>query len=139
MLGERDNIAGYLADVGLIAALFCVLSLSIGYAVPRLLGLGESQAVASGFEIGIHNSTLAIAMAITVLESTPMSIPPAVYGVIMFPIAAVFGLVVRGRREVRKDPTLVAGWLWIGAVAVGGFVLVFQLILIVLSFGTPTG
>jgi len=101
MLGERDNIAGYLADVGLIAALFCVLSLSIGYAVPRLLGLGEPQAVASGFEIGIHNSTLAIAMAITVLESTRVSIPPAVYGVIMFPIAAVFGLVVR--RRARAD------------------------------------
>ncbi|KGN42813.1 bile acid:sodium symporter family protein [Knoellia aerolata] len=98
MLGERDNIAGYLADVGLIAALFCVLSLTIGYAVPRLLGLARPQAIASGFEIGIHNSTLAIAMAITVLESTPMSIPPAVYGVIMFPIAAAFGLVVGGRR-----------------------------------------
>jgi BASS family bile acid:Na+ symporter len=101
MLGERDNIAGYLADVGLIAAVFCVLSLSIGYAVPRLLGLGEPQAVASGFEIGIHNSTLAIAMAITVLESTRVSIPPAVYGVIMFPIAAVFGIVVR--RRARTD------------------------------------
>ncbi|MFW5469493.1 bile acid:sodium symporter family protein [Knoellia sp. CPCC 206435] len=99
MLGERDNIAGYLADVGVLAALFCVLSLSIGYAVPRLLGLAEPQAVASGFEIGIHNSTLAIAMAITVLESTRISIPPAVYGVIMFPIAALFGVLVRRRTQ----------------------------------------
>ena len=101
MLGERDNIAGYLADVGLIAALFCVLSLSIGYAVPRLLGLGEPQAVASGFEIGIHNSTLAIAMALTVIGNAQMSVPSAVYGVLMFPIAAVFGMVVRNRGVLR--------------------------------------
>ncbi|KGN32628.1 bile acid:sodium symporter [Knoellia sinensis KCTC 19936] len=97
MIGEKDNIMGYLADVGFVAALFCVISLSVGYAVPRLLGVTEDQAIASGFEIGIHNSTLAIAMAITVLESTEMSIPPAVYGILMFPIAAAFGVVVRNR------------------------------------------
>ncbi|MFC7492384.1 MULTISPECIES: bile acid:sodium symporter family protein [unclassified Knoellia] len=97
MLSERDNIADYFAEVGLIAALFCVLSLGVGYVVPRALGLSEDQAVASGFEIGIHNSTLAIAMALTVIGNTQMSIPAAVYGVLMFPIAAVFGVVVRNR------------------------------------------
>lgn len=98
MWTERENISDYLAEVGLIAAIFCILSLSIGYAVPRRLGLPEDQAVASGFEIGIHNSTLAIAMAITVLGSPQMSIPAAVYGVLMFPIAVVFGMVVRNRK-----------------------------------------
>ena len=61
---------------------------------------------------------------------------PALASLPLSALAVVLGL--RGRREVKKDPTLVAGWLWIGAVAVGGFVLVFQLILVVLSFGTPT-
>lgn len=100
MLGERENLAGYLGDVGLIAALFCITSLFVGYIVPRRMAVPEDQSIASGFEIGIHNSTLAIAMAITVLESTEMSIPAAVYGVIMFPIAATFGLVVRNRQLV---------------------------------------
>lgn len=100
MLGERENLAGYLGDVGLIAALFCITSLFVGYIVPRRMAVPEDQSIASGFEIGIHNSTLAIAMAITVLESTEMSIPAAVYGVIMFPIAAAFGLVVRNRQLV---------------------------------------
>ena len=103
ILGERENILDYLAQVGLIATLFCALSLAIGYAVPRILGLGEAQAIASSFEIGIHNSTLAIAMAVTVLGSTEMAIPAAVYGVVMFFVAAAFGLLfARGRGA--RDP-----------------------------------
>lgn len=103
MWTEKENITDYLAEVGLIAAIFCILSLSIGYVVPRRIGLSEDQAVASGFEIGIHNSTLAIAMAITVLGSPQMSIPAAVYGVLMFPIAAVFGMVVRNAGVLSGD------------------------------------
>lgn len=97
MYTEKENITTYLAEVGLIAAVFCVLSLTVGYFVPRRLGLTEDQAVACGFEIGIHNSTLAIAMALTVIGNAQMSVPSAVYGVLMFPIAAVFGMVVRNR------------------------------------------
>ncbi|KGN38714.1 bile acid:sodium symporter family protein [Knoellia subterranea] len=97
MWTEKENITTYLAEVGLIATLFCILSLSVGYFVPRRLGLTEDQAVASGFEIGIHNSTLAIAMALTVIGNAQMSVPSAVYGVLMFPIAAAFGLIVRNR------------------------------------------
>ncbi|HHU09646.1 MAG TPA: bile acid:sodium symporter family protein [Intrasporangiaceae bacterium] len=106
ILGEKDNIAEYFVSVGVITSLFCILSLGIGYAVPRLLGLSEPQAIASSFEIGIHNSTLAIAMAVTVLQSTQMAVPPAVYGVVMFFIAAGFGfLVARGTRR-RTDERL---------------------------------
>lgn len=102
MYTEKENISTYLAEVGLIAAVFCILSLSVGYFVPRRLGLTEDQAVASGFEIGIHNSTLSIAMALTVIGNAQMSVPSAVYGVLMFPIAAIFGMVVRNR-GVLKD------------------------------------
>lgn len=103
MWTERENISDYLAEVGFIAALFCVISLSVGYFVPRRFGLTEDQAVASGFEIGIHNSTLSIAMALTVLGNAQMSVPSAVYGVLMFPIAAVFGMVVRNRGVLQVD------------------------------------
>lgn len=99
MLGDRENIGGYIAKVGLITTLFCALSLCIGYLVPKLAGLTEGEAIASGFEIGIHNSTLAIAMALTVLDVAEMAVPPAVYGVVMFFIAAIFGVIVtRGRK-----------------------------------------
>lgn len=97
MLGERDNIATYVRDVGLISVLFCTISLVVGYAVPKLIGLTHPEALACGFEIGLHNSTLAIAMAVTVLGSSEMAVPPAVYGVAMFFLAAAFGLVMRRR------------------------------------------
>jgi bile acid:Na+ symporter, BASS family len=94
MVAERDNITGYLREIGLPAALFCALSLTIGLLVPRALGVTEKQAVASAFEIGIHNSTLAIAVAVSVLGSVELAVPAAVYGVLMFPLAAAFGWVV---------------------------------------------
>lgn len=91
MLAERENITGYLRDIGLPALLFCMLSLLVGFMVPRALGVVERQAIASSFEIGIHNSTLAIAVAISVLGSVELAVPAAVHGILMFPVAAVFG------------------------------------------------
>jgi BASS family bile acid:Na+ symporter len=91
IVAERDNIAGYLGDVGLPALLFCLASLAAGFVVPRLLGVVRRQAIASAFEIGVHNGTLAIAVAISVLGSVELAVPAAVYSVIMFPAAAVFG------------------------------------------------
>lgn len=92
---SEENVGEYFAQVGLVTTLFCALSLAVGFFVPRLLGLTPAQCVASGFEIGIHNSTLAIAVALTVLDDTTIAVPPAVYGIVMFPVAALFGLALR--------------------------------------------
>jgi BASS family bile acid:Na+ symporter len=77
-----------------IAALFCALSLTIGFFVPRLFRVERKQAVASAFEIGIHNGTLAIVIAQSVLGSVELSLPAAVYSVLMFFIALIFGLII---------------------------------------------
>lgn len=99
---ERDNVLDYLVEVGLIALLLNVLSLAIGYAVPRLTGLAERQSIACSMEIGIHNATLALTIALSpsLLGSSEMSIPVAVYGIVMFfPTAAfAFYLSRRGAR-----------------------------------------
>lgn len=42
--------------------------------------------MASAFEVGVHNSTLAITVALTVLGSERLAVPAAVYGVVMFPL-----------------------------------------------------
>ncbi|MFG1914784.1 bile acid:sodium symporter family protein [Micromonospora sp. NPDC048898] len=96
VLGERDNIADYFVSVGLAVLAFNLLSLAIGYGVPRLSGVDRSAATAAGFEIGIHNSTLAITIALSpaLLDSTQMAIPGAVYGIVMFFTAAAFGYLV---------------------------------------------
>jgi BASS family bile acid:Na+ symporter len=89
---ERENIGGYLQSVGIIALVFCVISLSVGYAIPRLVRIERRQSIAISLEIGIHNSTLAIAIALSpsLLNNPQMAVPAAVYGVLMFIPAGVF-------------------------------------------------
>ncbi len=101
MVSERDNIVDYLADVGVVAALFCALSLLTGYFVPKAFGVTERQAIASSMEIGVHNGTLAIFVAVEVLDSTEASVPAAVYSVIMFIFAAAWGYTIS--RRIHRD------------------------------------
>lgn len=94
LLGERDNIGGYLRDVGVVTGLFCLISLTVGYVGARLLRLGEAQAVACSMEIGIHNTTIALTIALSVLDSTEVAIPSAVYSVLMYVLATLFGFAI---------------------------------------------
>ena len=91
LVDQRENVGEYVADIGLVAALFCATSLLVGYAVPRALGVSGAQPIASSFEIGVHNSTLAIFVAVDVLDDTEISVPAAVYSLIMFLFAALWG------------------------------------------------
>ncbi len=104
LLDERDNVGDYLADVGLVALIFCALSLVVGYVVPRAFGVVDDQAIASSMEIGVHNGTLAIFIALEVLEAVTISVPAAVYSLIMFPLAALWGWLVS--RSVRSRPAV---------------------------------
>ena len=97
LVEERDNIEGYFADVGLVAAAFCAISLVVGYVVPKAFGVVEKQAIASSFEIGLHNGTLAIFIAVEVLGSVTFSVPAAVYSLVMLPLAALWGTYVTRR------------------------------------------
>lgn len=96
------------ASLALITALFCLVSLAVGFFVPRWLGVGRRQAVASSFEIGIHNAVLAIVIAQTVLGSIEVSLPAGVYGVLMLFIAGGFGWLIRDRRASSEDSAPVA-------------------------------
>jgi BASS family bile acid:Na+ symporter len=97
LLDQRDDVGDYLADVGLAAGLFCAASLVIGYVVPRAAGVREEQAVASSMEIGVHNGTLAIYVAVEVLDSTEISVPAAVYSILMFVLATAWGALISRR------------------------------------------
>ncbi len=92
------------ARLALITIVFCLISLGIGYLVPRWLKVGKRQAIATSFEIGIHNATLAIVIAQTVLGSVELSLPAAVYGVLMFFIAFGFGFLIRDRTRADAAP-----------------------------------
>jgi BASS family bile acid:Na+ symporter len=97
LVDERENVGGYLADVGVVATAFCAISLVVGYVVPLAVGVVEGQAIASSMEIGVHNGTLAIFIALEVLEAVTISVPAAVYSLVMFPLAASWGSLVSRR------------------------------------------
>lgn len=104
---DWQTLVEYAPVIGLVALSFNVISLAVGYGVPRLLGLPKRQAVAIGMEIGIHNGTLAIAVALSpmLLNNATMAIPAAVYSILMFITAAVFGWMVNlGRRPEPIGP-----------------------------------
>ena len=102
---ERANIGEYFQQVGIAALAFNLASMAVGYFVPRVLGITERQAIAIGMEIGIHNGTLAIAIAgPTVLNNSTMAIPPAIYSLIMFFTAAAFGWMVAKRVKSQDAP-----------------------------------
>jgi BASS family bile acid:Na+ symporter len=107
MVAERENIATYIADAGLVALAFCVASLSVGYVVPRMFNVSQRQSVACAMEIGIHNGTLAIAIAISVLGSVSLAVPAAVYSLAMYPCATIAGLLItRAGCRVREVEAL---------------------------------
>ncbi len=99
---ERHNILEYLTQVGLATVIFCLSSLLIGYFVPRLFGINSAQARACAFEIGIHNSTLAMTIALTVIANTTVAMPAAVYSIFMYIFAAAFGFIIS--RLTANDP-----------------------------------
>ncbi|MFW1753668.1 bile acid:sodium symporter family protein [Acinetobacter wanghuae] len=103
IMSERANIATYLAQVGFATALFCLFSLAIGYFVPRLMNINSKQARASAFEIGIHNSTLAMTIALTVLSSSAIAMPAAVYSIFMYIFAAIFGMLLNRFAPVEAE------------------------------------
>jgi len=103
LLDQRENVADYFALVGAVAGLFCAASLLIGYGVPKALGVTEGQAIASSMEIGVHNATLAIYIAVEGLRNTEVSIPAAVYSLFMFVFAALWGAAIS--RRVRQAAT----------------------------------
>jgi BASS family bile acid:Na+ symporter len=97
LIQQRATLGDAIVAIGGAALAFNLISLGVGYYVPRMFGLDRRQAIACGMEIGIHNAALAMAIADKVLENQTMVIPPAIYGVLMFFTAAAFSVIVSRR------------------------------------------
>lgn len=97
LAGAWDVFLDNVVAVGTVSLVLCTLSLLIGYWVPRLAGVSRSQSIASGMEVGVHNATLAITIAVTVLGNTELSVAPAMYGLLMFFPAAAAGVILARR------------------------------------------
>ncbi|RZL61473.1 MAG: bile acid:sodium symporter family protein [Variovorax sp.] len=88
---EWSSIATTFTQIGPAVLAFNLLSLMAGYGLSRLAGLDKPLSTAISFEIGIHNSTLAIFIALSVLGSYQLALPAAIYSVVMYITAPIFG------------------------------------------------
>lgn len=86
---EWALIVKHIGTLGLACLALSLLSLSIGYGVARLLNLHARQSIAIAFEIGIHNTTLAIFIALSVLKLPALSVPAAIYSLVMYGTAGL--------------------------------------------------
>jgi BASS family bile acid:Na+ symporter len=100
-ISEWPTVRAFLPVVGLACVAFNLISLLSGYVAARAARLAEPQAIAIGFEIGIHNGTLAIFIAIEVLQRSQAAIAPAVYALSMYLTGAIFAAWLLHRRKGR--------------------------------------
>ncbi|MAZ73115.1 MAG: bile acid:sodium symporter [Flavobacteriaceae bacterium] len=84
VLKERANFAAYFQQAGIAAFLLNVLTMSLGYFSARLFRLAKPSALSISIESGIQNGTLAITIAVVMLQNTSFAIAPAVYSLLMF-------------------------------------------------------
>ncbi len=91
-LKEIDHLMEDIQTVGAAALSFNLACLVVGFFLPRLFQLPPKQAVAISMEVGIHNGSLAIYIALSILNQGEMTIPAVVYSLIMFITAAIFAI-----------------------------------------------
>lgn len=90
--GVRDQIWDLLKQAGPATILLNIAGIALGLLVGRGAGLTQRESLAVAVELGVKNGTIALMVTLTLLESSAMSIPAAVYGVLMFPIGFVLAM-----------------------------------------------
>ncbi|MCB9235122.1 MAG: bile acid:sodium symporter family protein [Bacteroidia bacterium] len=84
-----------IAAVGPACLVLNLSTMALGFISSLLLRLHPKQAVTISIESGIQNGTLAIAIALGILNNLEMSVAPAIYSLLMFLtgglLATIFG------------------------------------------------
>lgn len=99
---EWELLLRHAGVLGLACVAFNVVSLFAGYAAARGARLAQPQATAIAFEIGIHNSTLAIFIALEVLSLPGAAVAPALYSLSMYATAALFAVWLLRRANMQR-------------------------------------
>lgn len=90
LIKERANIVNYFQQAGTVALALNVSTMAFAFASSYwLLRLTKRESITVGIEAGIQNGTLGITIAATMLKNDLMTIPSAIYSLIMFATAWV--------------------------------------------------
>jgi BASS family bile acid:Na+ symporter len=89
ILKEKENLVQYFIEAGPAALALNLSTLALSFAMAKWTGLPFRQGLTIAIESGIQNGTLGITIAATLLANSVMSIPSAIYSLLMFGTAAL--------------------------------------------------
>ncbi|MFK7981307.1 MAG: bile acid:sodium symporter family protein [Saprospiraceae bacterium] len=81
---NTDIIDQYLFEFGTVSLLLISTTMGLGFLTAKLFKLNLPQSISISIESGIQNSTLAIVIANSILQRNELSLPAAIYGLLMF-------------------------------------------------------
>lgn len=96
---ERANVIDYIFRTGVQVITLNLVMMIIAAMIANAVGLSISQRKAITLECGLQNSTIGLVIAITILGNTVISIPIAVYGLLMLFTGFGYALAVQGRTD----------------------------------------
>ncbi|MEH6346923.1 MAG: bile acid:sodium symporter family protein [Bermanella sp.] len=94
-----NHMADYFSQAGVAALVLNVSCMVVGYAIAKFAKLNEAQSKAISIEVGFQNGTLAIVIALTLLQNTEMAIAATCYSLIMFVTGAIFAWILNRKSE----------------------------------------
>jgi len=89
ILKEKENLVQYFIEAGPASLALNLSTLALSFAMAKWTGLPFRQGLTIAIESGIQNGTLGITIAATLLVNSVMSIPSAIYSLLMFGTAAL--------------------------------------------------
>ena len=87
---NSEHMVSYFMQTGAAVLTLNIACLIMGYLIARGLKLNIAQGKAIAIEVGLQNGTLAIVIALTLIENTEMAIASTMYSLLMFVTGAVF-------------------------------------------------
>ena len=84
VIREKENFVSYFQQAGIVVLLLNVGTMVVGYYSAKLFRIINERAISISIESGFQNGTLALTIAVVLLESTELAITPAVYSLLMF-------------------------------------------------------
>ncbi|MEM9278190.1 MAG: bile acid:sodium symporter family protein [Pseudomonadota bacterium] len=83
LIAERENVVTYIAQTGIPAIVLNIITMAVAGGIAVLMAIPRDQRTAITLECGLQNATLGITVAVTLLDRTDISVPVAVYGLLM--------------------------------------------------------
>jgi BASS family bile acid:Na+ symporter len=98
-ISEWDKIIPFITSAGLIATALNITMMIIGYYVAKIFATGIAQQRCIALECGLQNGTLAVFIATQLVSEvgalSPLIVPTAAYGLVMFATSLIFLFVVK--------------------------------------------